>query len=108
MVLNVPRAIRASYAGISTPMISVGLVQALNFALYDGFRSYFHSCSGARGAHRSEDTLWNVARSSAMAGGIVSVVTSPLVTLKIRQQITGWDLRRALSESCKQVSSFHL
>lgn len=107
------RSIRSLYAGISAPLVTVGLVQSLNFALYDSFRRILHqrdleNCEHSTYHHttsyRDNDSLFNICTSAFASGSLVSVVTSPLVILKTKQQLMLWSLRKAIKDTMKQVS----
>lgn len=100
------RSIWSLYSGISAPLVTVGLVQSLNFCLYDSFRRVLHQRDGnattSENSYRDHDSLSNVFASSFAAGSIVSVVTSPLAVLKVKQQLMMWSLRKAIKDTAKQ------
>ena len=109
------RSLRSLYSGISIPLATVGAIQSLNFALYDSFRRILHerdlqTSSGNnlvcidKTDYRSHDSLQNVFMSAFMAGSTVSVITSPLVILKTKQQLMMWSLQQAVQDTIKQVS----
>eukprot|EP00550_Attheya_septentrionalis_P001808 CAMPEP_0198283468 /NCGR_PEP_ID=MMETSP1449-20131203/3035_1 /TAXON_ID=420275 /ORGANISM="Attheya septentrionalis, Strain CCMP2084" /LENGTH=411 /DNA_ID=CAMNT_0043980057 /DNA_START=43 /DNA_END=1275 /DNA_ORIENTATION=+ len=91
------------YNGIGAPLITVGVVQGINFALFDMFRNARlvdpSSSSATSTTGTCNDSLTNVATASFAAGGLVSLITSPLLTLKVRQQIKGWSLREAARQT---------
>lgn len=102
------RTVRNLYAGISTPLATVGAMQALNFSIFDSVRRllYMH-CSFARtGAalpgvsfrnteYRDHDTLLSVALASFIGGGAMAFVTSPIQVIKTKQQILICDTKTA-------------
>lgn len=98
-------SLRTLYAGVSGPLVTVGLVQSANFALYDSIRRIFHRIDEPTNAaadpseYIHKDALKNVALSSMVAGGILACVTSPLVLVKTKQQMMTWDFRRAVQET---------
>mmetsp|Transcript_55219 Transcript_55219/g.165430 ORF Transcript_55219/g.165430 Transcript_55219/m.165430 type:complete len:262 (-) Transcript_55219:215-1000(-) len=83
------------------------MVQSLSFASYEAIRRTLDDDDGRddRSGRRDlrgrseEDHLRNVGLSAFASGSIVSVVTGPLVGLKVRQQLTGKSLREALREA---------
>eukprot|EP00562_Extubocellulus_spinifer_P009863 CAMPEP_0178507940 /NCGR_PEP_ID=MMETSP0696-20121128/20486_1 /TAXON_ID=265572 /ORGANISM="Extubocellulus spinifer, Strain CCMP396" /LENGTH=354 /DNA_ID=CAMNT_0020137459 /DNA_START=125 /DNA_END=1186 /DNA_ORIENTATION=+ len=94
-------SIRSLYRGIACPMVTVGCIQALGFATYDSSRKTLKRCRGADsdGAFidNEEGRLEDVALAAFASGALVSVVTAPLITIKIRQQLSGngfWDVVR--------------
>jgi hypothetical protein len=80
------------------PLLSAGLIQSVNFAIYDSTRRVLYGLQHpeddpARGGsghggmeYLHHDGLLNVAAASFVAGSIVSVLTSPLVITKVKQQ----------------------
>mmetsp|Transcript_39028 Transcript_39028/g.79575 ORF Transcript_39028/g.79575 Transcript_39028/m.79575 type:complete len:375 (-) Transcript_39028:160-1284(-) len=93
--------LRALYRGIQAPLVTVGAVQSLNFALYDAIRRRLHRINGREGDYRASVHLSDASVASFLSGGAVSAVTGPLVSIKIRQQVTGWGLREALLNSVR-------
>ena len=96
--------LRNLYSGVSAPLVTVGAVQSVNFALYDSMRRKLHERRCGGGVGRSdyrgpESSLLDVSLASFLSGGIVSAITGPLVALKVRQQVTGCGLGRALSDA---------
>ena len=97
------RTLRSLYGGIQGPLFSVGLIQAVNFGVYDSGLRYLHwmrqGGQGDNGNYLESGNLVNVAIASGTAGMTISFVTSPLQAVKIAQQIHGWSFRRALKKS---------
>lgn len=105
------RSLRSLYSGIGIPLFTVGLLQSTNFMLYDSIRRvlYYQSqrtthCNVNVNTHTFtdtpnsysypssylylyEDSLWNVCAASGLAGGMLSLVTSPLQVIKTFQQL---------------------
>jgi solute carrier family 25 (mitochondrial carnitine/acylcarnitine transporter), member 20/29 len=88
--------IKNLYAGVTGPLLTVGLIQSLNFALYDSFRRLLYnsqqevSTSTSQG-HRANqylysDSLWNVGISSMGAGIVLGIITNPILIIKTQQQ----------------------
>jgi solute carrier family 25 (mitochondrial carnitine/acylcarnitine transporter), member 20/29 len=99
--------LRMLYAGVSGPLVTVGLIQSINFGLYDTFRRWGH-CYVFDGdgtfnpeAYRNDDSILNVACSAMMAGGLLAFVTSPLLIIKTKQQVMTWDVKTALRDTLK-------
>lgn len=96
------RFVRASYSGATTPLITVGMVQSVNFATYDASRQFFynrqHPSSSNPRAYLTNDSLRNVAMSGSIGGATTACITAPFIMVKINQQITGNTFRRAFRE----------
>lgn len=97
--------VRRFYAGVSGPVVTVGLIQSINFAVYDTTRRfwYYHmdnpttSSSTSSGNHidpygphqrdyLNQDSYTSVAVSGMAAGAVLSVVTAPILMIKTLQQ----------------------
>ena len=95
------RTVRALYSGVSGPLVTVGMVQSVNFATYDATRRFLyqrqHPSSSSR-EYLTEDSLTNVAMSGSMGGMATAILTAPLLMIKINQQITGNSFRRAVKD----------
>ena len=105
------RTVRALYSGASSPFITVGMVQSVNFATYDATRqflyrrqqqqndNYIDSNSINNREYLTQDSLAGVAISGSVAGMVTGILTAPLIMIKINQQITGNPFRVALKET---------
>jgi len=106
--------IRSLYAGISGPLLTVGLIQCINFSIYDTCRQYLYynftpytmSTSTPNLHHKKtsylyHDSIQNVGISSFISGGIVSIITSPLAIIKTKQQIMSWNFKQAWKDTMK-------
>lgn len=102
------RSLRALYAGVTGPLLTTGILQSLNFAIYDSVRrvlyqrqlqSEHHSNHGQADDYLHYDNLSNVAIASFLAGASTSVLTSPMVIVKTKQQIMVWGFRKAIRET---------
>jgi len=97
---SIPRMVRALYSGASVPLFTVGIVQSINFATYDGMRRILHKadksgeCSDVDYLHN--DSLWNVAVAGFVTGTGLAYITSPLIMIKTSQQVTGNGFREAV------------
>ena len=87
------RSIRALYSGLSGPLVTVGMIQSVNFAIYDSMRRTLYQGDLN---YLNHDSLVNVTLSSMVAGSILAVFTSPLSVIKTKQQIMEWNFQRAL------------
>ena len=103
MVRYVSNTARALYSGVSGPLISVGIVQSINFTTYDAMRRILHSRDHPNNTNHREylnkDSMKNVAISGFVSGIGLAFITSPLIMIKTKQQITGNGFRQALKES---------
>ncbi len=86
---NYSDLIRKMYRGMSTPMVTVGTIQAINFALYEEFK------------HLSNN---NIPLSSFLSGAIVSTITAPLVAIKLKQQLLNVSWIDAVKDLRSKVS----
>ncbi|GKY91503.1 hypothetical protein MPSEU_000122500 [Mayamaea pseudoterrestris] len=96
---------RALYRGVSGPLLTVGLVQSVNFAVYDASRRMLYgldypdqASSGKSLDYLHHDSLTNVAMASAFSGSVLSLFTLPMITIKTQQQVRNVSLRQALTE----------
>lgn len=110
---------RLLYAGVSGPLLAVGLVQSINFAVYDSVRRALYDPSQREEQRRyltlvhgkqidpmSEyrycDSLANVAVASAVSGAVLAFITSPMQIAKVQQQVVpGLTLFQALARTWK-------
>jgi hypothetical protein len=93
---------RALYSGVSGPLLTVGIVQSINFTTYDAMRRNLHARDNPHAIDRDylhNDSLTNVAISGFVSGTGLAFITSPLIMIKTKQQITGIGFRQALRES---------
>lgn len=98
-------SLRALYAGVSGPLVTVGLVQSANFCMYDSFRRILHRRDHPFASdvdYMQHDSIWNVAISSMAAGSLLSFVTSPLLVLKTKQQVMTWTFSTAVRDTLKR------
>jgi len=121
--------VRALYKGITGPLLTVGMVQSINFAVYDSCRrmlfgwdhpAVVHGGGGGGGGtktttctafdrdYRDHDSLWNVALSSMVAGSVLACFTSPMLIIKTQQQVKGHSYRQAVQEMLRPVASANL
>lgn len=96
------QTVRALYSGIGVPIITVGLVQSANFAIYDSVRRVLHKRDFPDAAeldYLEKDSLLNVAASSMVAGSVLAFFTSPFIILKTKQQIMDWSFQKAFRDT---------
>jgi solute carrier family 25 carnitine/acylcarnitine transporter 20/29 len=88
------------YAGISAPLLTVGLVQSVNFAVYDTMRRLLYSLQQQhdnRHNYIGHDSMTNVAIASSTAGAVLALFTSPMLIVKTAQQtVPGLGLGEAM------------
>lgn len=113
LVTPTQRSFLSLYKGIHIPLMTVGVMQSLNFVLYDSFRRLLYQndlknnqSSGSQSAAGDGNYLWddsltNVAIASGTAGAFISLITSPMQVLKTKQQVMLWDTRTALRETMR-------
>jgi hypothetical protein len=101
------------YAGIGPPMLTVGLVQSVNFFCYDTLRRTFYYRENPKESSNDNlsslnylynDTIWNVVLSSAITGSFLSIFTSPFQALKTQQQLNpSWSLRHIIQQNRQKL-----
>jgi len=99
------RHVRALYSGVSGPLVTVGLVQSVNFAIYDSVRRMLYGMDRTTTTNKCDmeylhhDSLTNVAVASMSAGFVLSIFTSPMLIIKTKQQTQGISFRQALQQT---------
>lgn len=119
------QTIRALYSGVSGPLVTVGMVQSLNFVIYDRTRSVLHHGNEQYGnkqfdtpgsvkeastsaTYLTHDSLTGVAIAGLVSGMSVACITAPLIMIKTNQQITGNSFREALHGTLYRQGRFSL
>jgi len=87
------------YSGIGVPLVTVGLVQSLNFFLFDTFRSLLRNSGKSNSTIREHDSILHIGIAAALSGGLVSTLTSPLAMLKTKQQMMMWNMKQAIVDT---------
>lgn len=103
------RSVRALYSGVSGPLATVGMIQSVNFAIYDSMRRILYKRQhpdACDSDYLSHDSLYNVTISSMVAGGVLACMTSPLLVIKTKQQIMDWNFQRAFVDSLRSNKNF--
>ena len=87
---SVLRQVVALYSGITGPLVTVGVIQSINFAIYDSTRRYLHyRQTGSTQGYLQEDSLTHgVALAGATVGLTSSLLTNPIYHIKVKQQTT--------------------
>lgn len=105
------RSIRALYAGVTGPLLTIGILQSLNFAIYDSVRRALYerqlqsegqnlvSYERQPGDYLYRDKLYNVAAASFISGASISILTSPMMIVKTKQQLMVWGFKEAIRET---------
>lgn len=105
---------KALYSGIQGPLILVGMVQSVNFAVYDGLRrslySYQQDQQQQTNSHANtylhNDPLSNIVLAAGATGGLLSFLTSPFLVIKTRQQLCKQGFGEAVRDMQKQNFGF--
>lgn len=103
------RSIRALYAGISGPLVTVGASQALMFSVYDTTRRSLYSFTNNNDENENyshNDSLGNVFCSAVVAGASMSIATGPMQIIKTKQQIMVWSFQRAVRDTSSLAKLF--
>jgi len=102
-----PTSFLSLYAGIQGPLLTQGMITSVSFFMYDTIRRtlYHRSISlnsvtqeGSNGNKKDYlyfDSLQNVFISACLSGGLMSVVTSPIIAVKTKQQVMQWSMKEA-------------
>lgn len=101
------RQLRSLYAGISAPLLTVGFVQSVNFAVYDSMRRLLYSLQQKQEDNNNNhkgyighDSMTNIAIASSTAGAILALFTSPMLIVKTAQQtVPGLGLSEAVQRT---------
>jgi hypothetical protein len=83
------KGFQSFYAGVAGPLVTVGMVASVNFAIYDSSRRMLHGLSHPRAKdldYLTQDSIQNVGLASMTAGFILACFTSPLLIIKTKQQ----------------------
>lgn len=112
------RSLTSLYAGVTGPLLTVGLIQSINFAVYDSVRRVLYERQLQRendngvmlgnclpDDYLHYDNLENVAIASFISGGATSFLTSPVTIIKTKQQIMQWSFRKAIQDTWSRGSS---
>ena len=105
--LSILGSIRRSYAGVASPIMTVGLIQSINFAAYDSMRRYWYyhyedpHGDPADKAYLNNDSFASVALSGVGAGVVVSAITQPVVMIKTKQQSQNMKFTEAIKHSIR-------
>lgn len=106
------RSIISLYAGIGVPLLTIGMVQSLTFGMYDSFRRILYAKDMERehnvnldnvDMYLYNDSLLNTAFASFAAGGIISIITSPLQVIKTKQQVMQWSMKKTAVDTFRQA-----
>lgn len=100
-------SVKSLYRGIAGPLVSVGCVQAIGFATYDQTRRQIRTAASGNSSadDHHEDSLHDVAIAAFASGSVVSVITAPLIAIKIRQQLSGGGFWHIVRDSYRQRRS---
>mmetsp|Transcript_10464 Transcript_10464/g.14823 ORF Transcript_10464/g.14823 Transcript_10464/m.14823 type:complete len:430 (+) Transcript_10464:163-1452(+) len=96
------------YAGMTGPFLSLGVLQAFSFAIYDSSRRVLHRHSNPSASqydYINNDSLLNVFIASTIAGTCTTIFTSPMMIIKTKQQIKLWGFRQAIRETLHASST---
>jgi hypothetical protein len=80
----------------------VGLIQAINFGVYDSLRRLLHPHAD----YRTHDSLAHVTMAGFASGAVVSLLTAPLVVVKTKQQIMSWNFQTAFLHTLRSGNFF--
>ena len=104
------RSLTALYAGVTGPILTIGVIQSLNFAIYDSVRRVLYQRQlrskhgdnvghGLPDDYLHYDNLQNVALASFISGAATSIFTSPVTLVKTKQQLMQWSFRKTIQDT---------
>lgn len=104
------RSLTTLYAGVTGPILTIGVIQSLNFAIYDSVRRVLYQRQlrskhgdnvghGLPDDYLHYDNLQNVALASFISGAATSIFTSPVTLVKTKQQLMQWSFRKTIQET---------
>eukprot|EP00980_Cylindrotheca_fusiformis_P027856 scaffold22560_cov135-Cylindrotheca_fusiformis.AAC.67 len=93
--------LRAVYSGIGPPLVTVGVVQSINFATYDTVRRLLHDQDPETSSmdYLRNGSLFNCGIAGFVTGSGLALITSPFLIVKCRQQITGNGFQRSVGDA---------
>lgn len=100
-------SVRRFYAGVTGPLLTVGLIQSVNFAVYDSTRRFWYynfddpDADPALRGYMNHDSYTSIAVAGATAGAVVSLITSPVLQIKTKQQTQNMKFRQALTHTLR-------
>lgn len=104
------RSLRSLYSGITGPLLSVGVIQALTFSIYDTSRRcmcrFNNQMEDNHNDYLKIDPLRNVFCAAVISGTALSVFTGPLQVIKTKQQIMVWSFQRAIKDTMSMPRLF--
>lgn len=100
------RSFLSLYAGISGPLLTSGVLTSVNFFLYDTLRrTFYRSSQNSTESNKKEylyhDSLQNVFIAAALSASILSIITSPIIAIKTKQQVMQWSMKEAALDTLK-------
>jgi len=106
---NQPKSFSSLYAGIGGPLISSGIITSMNFFCYDTIRRTFYSLSIENSDYYSknkkdylyDDSLQNVFKAAMLSASMMSIITSPIIAIKTKQQVTQWSMKEAALDTLR-------
>lgn len=105
--MGVLSALRRSYAGVASPVLTVGLIQSINFAAYDSMRRFwYYTFEDPHGdpvnkRYLNSDSFTSISVSGIAAGAVVSVITQPVMMIKTKQQTQNVAFKQAIRHSLR-------
>ena len=98
-------AVRRYYSGVGGPLVTVGLLQSINFAVYDSTRRFWYfnidnpeadPYGPGRRDYLNHDSYTSVGVAGFAAGTVLSVIHAPILMVKTMQQTRGMTAKEAL------------
>ena len=77
------------YRGVLPPLLSTGIVQSLNFGVYENTRSWLHPTRNTDDSTLDDSPMWTITTAAFVAGAATSPLTAIVTKFKLLQQVKG-------------------
>ena len=83
------------YRGVFPPLVSTGIVQSLNFGVYENTRNYL---SQDTTTDNNRPPMWTVTTAAFISGAATSPLTAVVTKFKLLQQVKGSSMRTIIGD----------
>jgi solute carrier family 25 carnitine/acylcarnitine transporter 20/29 len=80
------------YRGVLPPLVSTGIVQSLNFGVYENTRHYLYPRNSTLSGVDEDSPLWSITAAAFISGAATSPLTAIVTKFKLLQQVKGVSL----------------
>jgi hypothetical protein len=100
---------RRLYQGMAGPLLTIGLLNSVKFATYDSTRRALytkeHPETIGTSQYMYKDSLRNISIAAVVSGSVLSVLMSPMLLVKTKQQTQNIPFKQAIMESITSTSN---